>query len=289
MVSQTLLIWSNVLAFLLHFGIAVTLCILSEFNQLPTVYASKFSIVLTTDSWTLEPTLSSFSALSVPALLLVCETITALFHLGNACLWRKRYLFCVASKVNPFRWVEYAITASIMAVVISFSSGVREINGLLFSGTNIGFIQLCGGLLTELWNVPLKRERSSGTNRVWARDTVTWRLLPHLFCYPLFILWSFSVIFHFVYGGGPSCAPSFVTIIVVGEVVLFSSFAIPQLYVYSGNPSRYDVGELTYLILSATSKAFLSIVLIVGALQQENFDYVEGSFSEGCALVDPPT
>jgi hypothetical protein len=67
--------------------------------------------------------------------------------------FRVRYERCLAAGVNPFRWLEYSLSASLMVVLIAMLTGVADYVALLaLFATNAAMIFF--GWLMELLNPP---------------------------------------------------------------------------------------------------------------------------------------
>ena len=67
--------------------------------------------------------------------------------------FRARYERCLAAGVNPFRWLEYSLSASVMVVLIAMLTGIADYVALLvLFAANAAMIFL--GWLMELLNPP---------------------------------------------------------------------------------------------------------------------------------------
>ena len=54
---------------------------------------------------------------------LISSGLSCFFHLGNALLWKKFYLRALASGYAPFRWIKYTFSASVMILILAYTSG----------------------------------------------------------------------------------------------------------------------------------------------------------------------
>ena len=73
--------------------------------------------------------------------------------------FRARYERWLAAGVNPFRWLEYSLSASLMAVLIAMLTGIADYVALLaLFAVNAAMIFL--GWLMELLNPPDRAERA---------------------------------------------------------------------------------------------------------------------------------
>ncbi len=80
-------------------------------------------------------------------------------------LWRV-YKLNVARGINPFRWIEYSISASIMIVLISLVVGISDITSLINAfGCNTAMILF--GLLQEQYSLRRAQHRDRATLSDW--------------------------------------------------------------------------------------------------------------------------
>ncbi len=155
-----------------------------------------------------------------------------------------RYSAGLAAQRNYFRWVEYAISSSVMIVLIAQVTGVADITALIsIFGVNAAMILF--GWLQEKYENP-----GSGG---W---------LPFIFgCIAGAVPWL-ALIFYVFSIGGPteSAAPAFVYGIVITIFLFFNSFALVQWLQYKkvGKWSDYLRGERTYITLSLVAKSALA-------------------------------
>jgi hypothetical protein len=156
--------------------------------------------------------------------------------------------------INYARWYEYAISASIMIVVIAMLVGVYDIAALaaLF-GVNASMIFF--GLMMELHN--------QTTNRV------NWTAFV-LGCIAGVVPWI-VITLHLLAPGTDSFgdAPNFVYGIYASLFVFFNCFAINMWLQYRGiGPWRdYVFGERAYIVLSLTAKSALAWQVWFGTLR----------------------
>lgn len=166
--------------------------------------------------------------------------------------WYERNL---ARGVNVARWLEYALSASLMVVLIAMLTGVSDMNALLaIFGVNAAMI-LFGWLM----------ERSNDRVR-----PVDW--LPFVFgCVAGIVPWlaiGLQIVGSEIEGGGP---PGFVYVIFVTLFVLFFSFAVNQALQYAqvGPWRDYVVGEWGYLALSLGAKSLLAWLVFANVLLED--------------------
>jgi hypothetical protein len=165
---------------------------------------------------------------------------------------RRWYGANVARGINPARWWEYAVSASIMVVLIAMLAGVSELVALIaLFGVNAAMILF--GLVQEQVNV--------------GRETVDWR--PFVYgCVIGAVPWiaiTAQLIVSATEGDG---VPGFVIGIFITLFLLFNTFAVNMWLQYRGRGRWADpaFAERVYLILSLVAKSALAWQVYAGAL-----------------------
>ncbi|MCZ7414419.1 heliorhodopsin HeR [Streptomyces sp. WMMC897] len=175
--------------------------------------------------------------------------LAALDHLLTATVFRSTYERDLRRGINRFRWVEYALSATLMVLLIGFYSGITGINAVLaVAGANIGMILF--GWLEELMNPP-------------GRAVTT--MLPFWFGTLVGLAPWAAIVYNVV---AAETVPGFVYGIVVVQAVLFFSFGLNQWLQYRGvgRWSDYAYGEKGYLVLSLVAKSLLAWQIFGGSL-----------------------
>jgi hypothetical protein len=163
-----------------------------------------------------------------------------------------RYGKGLEEKRNYFRWVEYAISSSVMIVLIAQITGIADITALIaIFGVNASMILF--GWLQEKYEQP-----GSGG---W---------VPFIFgCITGIVPWL-AVLVYVLSPGGPAdaSAPAFVYGIIVTIFFLFNSFAWVQYKQYKaqGKWSNYLHGERIYIVLSLVAKSLLAWQIFANTL-----------------------
>lgn len=178
--------------------------------------------------------------------------LAAVDHLAVGTFARRWYEANVSRGVNPARWLEYSISASLMIVLIAMLTGVSDVAALLaIFGINSAMILF--GLAMERTNL--------------GRESVDWG--PFLYgCVAGAVPWI-AIILQFVLaetnGGG---TPGFVYAIFVSLFVLFNGFAINMWLTYRGRGRWQDplFAERVYIFLSLFAKTALAWQVYAGAL-----------------------
>lgn len=215
--------------------------------------------------------------------------ITALFHFAIATPWLNVvYSSQIKAGRNPFRWVEYSITASIMLVAIAGLSGIRDLDTVrqkfaLMLGVNIFGLSVedayAGGrkwtaslffaassfmLLASYWPILRSfREFSS---------TVEEKGLQYRAFFNTFFSQDFPG--NSQESNEPFTIPSFVKYAVYGIFVLYLTFPLIMLYRLVTGAS-YASQERNFLIASFVSKAFLVIAVASGIVREDAPEYLK--------------
>jgi len=198
--------------------------------------------------------------------------ITAIFHLVVAFELRPQYnQWLFKEGRNPLRWLEYSMTASLMTWTILQLSGVTNVFLLVTLGIVANVVLQLHGYLMEVLNPKVTKATSTA-----AAAAVNW--LPMLSGWFLF-LGQWSVIFAYFFSAlasprPPTAAqvPWFVYSIVIGLFFQFALFGLVQILYYAEFAKSWFKGffaspfgyEVCYIVLSLTSKVFLTVNLLVG-------------------------
>jgi len=150
---------------------------------------------------------------------------------------------------NPYRWLEYSLSASIMIVLIAMLVGINDIAALLaLVGVNASMIGF--GWMQERYETP-----GAGLGPFW------------IGCVAGIVPWIAIA----VYLAGPGAnqhAPGFVYGIFFSLFVFFNCFAVNQWLQYKkiGKWSNYLVGERAYVTLSLIAKSLLAWQILASTL-----------------------
>ncbi len=154
--------------------------------------------------------------------------------------------------INPARWLEYSISASVMIILIAMLTGITDLYALIGLFAANATMILFGWLMEH-------------TNR--AGEEVSW--LPFVFgCVAGAAPWLAITVALVVSSGEGSGAPGFVYGIFVSLFLLFNCFALNQWLQYRGRGrfADYLFGERVYLVLSLVAKSALAWQVYAGAL-----------------------
>jgi hypothetical protein len=180
--------------------------------------------------------------------------ISALAHFALSTFGYKWYVAKLKSGMNPARFYEYALSSSLMIVLIGMLVGVTDLGALiLMFGINAMMNLL--GIMMELHNQ--HTEKTNWTAFIYG-------------CIAGIIPWI--VIFMYFYGSLASSdaqPPAFVYAIVPTIFVFFNIFAVNMVLQYKkvGPWKDYLFGERMYIILSLLAKTALAWQIFVGTLR----------------------
>ncbi len=165
---------------------------------------------------------------------------------------RPWYLANVSRGVNPARWWEYSVSASIMVVLIAMLAGVTDAIGLIaLFGVNTAMILF--GLVMERANA--------------GRASIDWR--PFIYgCIAGAVPWVAIGVQLGVSQANSRGVPGFVFAIFLTLFLLFNTFAVNMWLQYRGRGRWADpeFAERVYLILSLVAKSALAWQVYAGAL-----------------------
>jgi hypothetical protein len=162
--------------------------------------------------------------------------------------WYERNL---AAEMNPARWWEYSLSASLMVVLIAMLTGIRDVTALIaLFGANAAMILF--GLLMERVNRPGR--------------PVDWR--PFVYGSLIGAVPWIAISVQLGHSSAEAEVPGFVLGIFVSLFVLFFSFAANMAlqYLRVGPWRSYLFGERVYLVLSLVAKSALAWQVFAGAL-----------------------
>jgi len=177
--------------------------------------------------------------------------LSALDHLIVCTCGKNLYERGLDNNYNAFRWIEYALSASLMRVLVGVLSGFNDLHAqfLLFGCTACTMLF---GLVFELEN-----SKNRLGNIRWY--TFILGFIPHFFAWVV-------VIGYFFYGVTQGSPPAFVYAIIFIIFFLDLSFALVLWLQWRGKGRfrSYVTGETAFIILSFTSKNLLAWINFFG-------------------------
>jgi hypothetical protein len=181
--------------------------------------------------------------------------ISAIAHFSLASPWGYPwYVRNLKKHVNYARWYEYALSSSVMIVVIAMLTGIYDI-GILLPLFGLNACMNLFGLMMELHNQTT--EKTNWTAYVFGvfAGIIPWIVIG-------------------IYLGGAAIAssggiPNFVYWIYGSIAFFFNIFALNMILQYKkeGRWKDYLYGERAYIILSLVAKTILAWQVFVGTLR----------------------
>jgi heliorhodopsin len=155
----------------------------------------------------------------------------------------------VARGINPARWIEYALSSSLMMVVIAMLVGIYDVASLILIFA-LNATMILFGWLMELHNQTTERTNWTAFWFGSFAGAVPWITIA-------------------VYLAGAADPPGFVYGIFASLFVFFNVFAINMLLQYRrvARWRDYLYGERVYMLLSLFAKSALAWQVFAGTLQ----------------------
>ena len=259
------LFWLNVAAGLFHWASFAAALIVSLVKS-DDIFTSQVTLTILEDAGggTVNPVTHLLGKYKLTGTLVSVPALTGTFHLLLALVpsINREYSRGVLNDGRPgagynvFRWVEYALSASLVTWNVAQVSGISDLFTLLgLCALNI-LMQLVGGAGHELLNIG------------WTpRLRVKW--VPFLLGWvPFVFTWGFIwAAFALAVKSAIDAVPWFVYAVVIGIFIQYCLFALPIVLHYTGTWLVDNFWyEAAYIVLSFVSKFYLDWVLIAGSL-----------------------
>jgi len=179
--------------------------------------------------------------------------ISAAAHFYLATIGYDRYAQNLKKGMNPIRFVEYALSSSLMIVLIGMLSGMWDL-GVIILIFGLNAMMNLFGILMELHNQTTKK--TDWTSFIFGSIA---GIIPWIV---IFVFFIGSV------NSGDAKPPDFVYVINPTLFVFFNVFAFNMVLQYKkvGPWKDYLFGERAYIILSLTSKSVLAWLIFAGTL-----------------------
>jgi len=181
--------------------------------------------------------------------------ISAVAHGYLATVGFQRYARDLRRGMNPVRFYEYALSSSLMIVLIGMLTGLWDLGAIILIFALNATMNLFG-IMMELHNSYTKR--------------VDWTAFIYG-CVAGVVPWI--VVFAYFYGavnsgGGDQGPPAFVYVIIPTLFVFFNVFAVNMVLQYKkiGPWRDYLYGERAYIVLSLAAKSVLCWMIWPGPL-----------------------
>jgi hypothetical protein len=241
--------WNAVMA-VLHAVQGVVMVLLAENVRWP-LTRTRYEFYPATE--TIASVSVSWVDLQLPLLVAGFLFISALAHTIITTVRYQQYVQYLERGMNPYRWYEYAVSASLMIVVIGMLAGIWDAGTLLALFALVAIMNL-SGLLME--------QRNEGT------ETVDWTPY-YLGTFAGLVPW---IVIAITFVGSVTASsgdfPEFVIYIYVSIFVFFNLFAINMILQYRERWrwADYLFGERVYIVLSLVAKSALAWQVYFGTL-----------------------
>ena len=190
-------------------------------------------------------------ALIAPLFLL----LSALAHLFVSSPWYvRRYERDIERGINHARWWEYAVSSSLMLVVLMMLGGIIEISAIVFIFT-LNFVMNLMGLMMEKHN-----QLTEATNWFPFNVGVLAGIVPWIMGGIYFVVSTNNI---------ADSIPAYAQFGFLLTFIFFNTFAVNMFLQYKriGKWKAYEFGERAYIVLSLTSKSILGWVIVLGTLE----------------------
>ena len=179
--------------------------------------------------------------------------LSAAAHFYLATIGSKRYVKNLKKGMNPVRFIEYALSSSLMIVLIGMLSGLWDL-GIIILLFGLNAMMNLFGIMMELHNQTTRK--TDWTSFIFGSIA---GIIPWIV---IFIFFLGSV------NSGDAKPPTFVYVIIPTLFVFFNIFAINMVLQYKkvGRWKDYLFGERMYIVLSLTSKSVLAWLIFAGTL-----------------------
>ncbi|WP_373711125.1 heliorhodopsin HeR [Jeotgalibaca porci] len=156
--------------------------------------------------------------------------------------------------INQFRWFEYAISSSIMIVLISTLFGIYDIASLVLIFIVNATMNLFGLVMEQM------NSGKSKNDIIWG--PFIWGSIAGIAPWIAILLYMFG-------NGNFDQVPWFVWAIVGTYFVAFNTFPVNMILQYKkvGKWENYIYGERIYIVLSLVAKSILAWLVLFGAMQ----------------------
>ncbi len=242
-------LWNALMA-VLHFAQGTLMVVLSGQVLWP---FTRTRYGFDSETETLFPETVSVIDINLPLLTAAFLFISAFAHTAIATVLYDRYVDYLDRGMNPYRWYEYSVSASLMIVVIGMLSGIWDV-GTLAALFGLVAVMNLSGLLMEQRN-----ESTDETDWTPYWVGVVAGAIP-------WIVIAVTFIGTVVASGGEF--PTFVIYIYVSIFIFFNLFALNMALQYLEVSwwKNYLFGEKMYVLLSLVAKSLLAWQVYFGTL-----------------------
>jgi hypothetical protein len=180
--------------------------------------------------------------------------VSAIAHFSVSTFRYKWYVKKLKSHINPARWYEYALSSSLMLVVIAMLAGLFDISALILLFALNAMMNLFG-LMMELHNQTT--QKTDWTSFIYGSLAGG-------------VAWIAVLIYFFgAFASSSSAIPLFLIGIIGSLLFFWSTFPVNMVLQYRkvGKWKDYLYGERAYVILSLVAKSLLAWQVWAGTLR----------------------
>lgn len=180
--------------------------------------------------------------------------LSAFFHMLIV-LRKNAYERQISKGYNTFRWIEYALSSSLLIALLAILFGVRDIQTLSLIFIANAVMNLLG-LEMELQNQHLERTRFSAFRIGWVIGLAPWIAIG------MYMLFTPAL----------DLVPWYAWASIAAYFAFFNSFALNMFLQYRriGWWKNYEFGERVYIWLSLIAKSTIAWIVFSGAIQTSN-------------------
>ena len=169
------------------------------------------------------------------------------------------YTAFLNNKTNPLRWIEYSVSAGVMLWLIARLIGIKDTRTLISLAMANAVLQYLGYLIEEA------RARNAEPKQIRQLLLAAWGV--HL------TIWvQLFIAFYSALNDAKIELPTLVYTILPIMFVLFSAFGLLETLWALGKIDDFEAVELGYLVLSVTSKVFLTFMVYFGVFRDPDID-----------------
>ncbi|MFB6227034.1 MAG: heliorhodopsin HeR [Halobacteriales archaeon] len=241
--------WNAVMA-VLHFLQGALMVFLADAVRWP-ITRTRYEFDVATE--TIAPVSVPWVDAQLPLLVAGFLFISALAHTIIATVRYEEYVAYLERGMNPYRWYEYSVSASLMIVVIGMLAGIWDL-GTLTALFGLVAIMNLSGLLMEQRNQTTEETDWTPYYVGTIAGLIPWIVIAVTFVGTV------------TAAGGEF--PEFVIYIYISIFIFFNLFAINMILQYreTWRWSDYLFGEKTYIALSLVAKSLLAWQVYFGTL-----------------------
>jgi hypothetical protein len=179
--------------------------------------------------------------------------LSAAAHVALSTFGYKWYVKNLKRGMNPARFYEYALSSSLMIVLIGLLTGVWDLGAVILA-FGINAMMNLFGIMMELHNQTTEQTNWTAFIYGCIAGIMPWIVI--------------TVSFVSAVNSGDAKPPDFVYAIVPTLFVFFNIFAVNMVLQYKkvGRWKDYLFGERVYIVLSLTAKTVLAWLIFAGTL-----------------------